>query len=172
MRKLRRLSLLVWLPVILVIGYQDSARAVNGTLKQQILPLDCVYQIVNDGTGTIVYLTPSECGVLPQPTVNMPSIPATPTTGGEQVITIVDSGSAIFEIPFVPVSSNPTNTTPSNAVVAGVQFLPHESLTDVDDNKTQTSRAAESSTISVYVPVPIAIMGISALILLLLLVFL
>lgn len=169
MKKLRKASLFIWLPVFILIGYNDTANAVNGTLKQQILPLDCVYQIVNDGTGTIVYLTPNECGVLPTPTVNTPLAPTEPTAG-QQVITIIDSGPAIFQVPFVPVSSDSPESSQTDAVVAGVQFLPYEQLTTVEKNTNQAA-VATGNTSSVFIPAPIAIMGISALILLILLVF-
>jgi hypothetical protein len=35
--------------------------------KQQILPFDCVFETVNDGSGTINYLTPAECGQIIPP---------------------------------------------------------------------------------------------------------
>lgn len=169
MRKLRRLSLLIWLPVLILVGYHDSAAALSGTLKQQILPLDCVYQVVNDGTGTIIYVTPNECGVLPVPTINSPT--NSPTTQSPQVITVVDSGPAIFQIPFVPVASDPSSTEPSSVAVAGAQYLPYEQLTSVDEAKTQTAVVTQASATGTIVPIPVAIMGVSAIILLLLLLF-
>lgn len=38
-------------------------------LKLQILPIDCIFEIIDDGYNTIHYLTPEECGVfIPTPT--------------------------------------------------------------------------------------------------------
>lgn len=34
---------------------------------QKILPLTCVYQEVNDGLGTLIYLTPADCGIIDKP---------------------------------------------------------------------------------------------------------
>jgi hypothetical protein len=45
-----------------------QASAEHATLKQQILPIDCVFETVNDGSGTIHYLTPAECGQIIPPT--------------------------------------------------------------------------------------------------------
>jgi hypothetical protein len=42
------------------------------TFGQKILPLDCVFQVVNVGTGELRYLTPAACGQVlpPSPAVN------------------------------------------------------------------------------------------------------
>ena len=60
-----------------------SASAQQATLRQQILPLDCVFETINDGLGTIHYLTPTECGqVIPpdNPGVGTPNSGATTPT--------------------------------------------------------------------------------------------
>ncbi len=49
-------------------------------MKQLIVPLNCLFDEVNDGSGAVVYLTPETCGTLirtqlPTPT---PSLPAQP----------------------------------------------------------------------------------------------
>ncbi len=55
------------------------AKKNDALFEQQILPLNCVYQIVDDGLGTIIYLTPQECGHVVHP----PKKPTTkPTKGG------------------------------------------------------------------------------------------
>lgn len=38
--------------------------AEDTTFTQKILPLDCVFETVNDGTGTLHYLTPAQCGII------------------------------------------------------------------------------------------------------------
>ena len=48
-----------------VVAFHVAAAAAAGTsLEQKILPMDCVFETINDGTGTLRYLTPAECGVL------------------------------------------------------------------------------------------------------------
>lgn len=37
------------------------------SFKQQILPLHCIFQTIDDGTGTLYYVTPKACGVLINP---------------------------------------------------------------------------------------------------------
>jgi hypothetical protein len=60
----------------------DIVLAKNATLKQQILPLDCIFEEVNDGLGTIHYLTPEACGVIIPPTVE-PTLPPAPSGSGQ-----------------------------------------------------------------------------------------
>jgi hypothetical protein len=45
-----------------------SAQAESTNLSQRILPLNCIFETVNDGTGTLHFLTPEACGVLVPPT--------------------------------------------------------------------------------------------------------
>jgi hypothetical protein len=60
-----------WLLAMAILGtlvfHPALAQAAQPTLKQQILPLECVFETVNDGLGTIHYLTPTECGVVLPP---------------------------------------------------------------------------------------------------------
>lgn len=41
-----------------------TVHAETTNFTQRILPLNCVFETVNDGTGTVRYLTPTECGVI------------------------------------------------------------------------------------------------------------
>lgn len=41
--------------------------AASTNFEQKILPLNCQFEEVNDGTGTIIYLTPEQCGALVNP---------------------------------------------------------------------------------------------------------
>jgi hypothetical protein len=43
------------------------AHAETTNFTQQILPLNCVFETVNNGTGTIHYLTPAACGQVVHP---------------------------------------------------------------------------------------------------------
>lgn len=44
-----------------------SSFADSTMFQQQILPLNCVFETVNDGTGTIQYITPAACGIYVAP---------------------------------------------------------------------------------------------------------
>lgn len=74
-------SLLFVLAVGVALLPAAPAQAATTTFSQKILPLNCVFQEVNDGTGTLIYLTPQECGVIltPPPTASgdQPTIPQT-----------------------------------------------------------------------------------------------
>jgi len=55
-------------PAGIIIGVMFSlsgaASARDTELRINILPMDCVFEVINDGTQEIIYLTPDECGVL------------------------------------------------------------------------------------------------------------
>ena len=57
------LSFLVLLPL------SNVAIAENTTYKQQILPIDCVYEVIDVGTQKLRYLTPETCPIDPGPPV-------------------------------------------------------------------------------------------------------
>jgi hypothetical protein len=63
--------------VMIFLIFPGRASAHHTTLKQQILPIDCIFETINDGLNTINYLTPAECGVIVPP-VTEPTEP-TPT---------------------------------------------------------------------------------------------
>ncbi|GEM_PF-2270978 len=82
-----------------------QAAAEHATFKQQILPLSCVFEVVNDGLGTINYITPQACGQVVQPptppstpTVNPPSTPQ-PTTPTTNIPTATDTPHVIIGPP-------------------------------------------------------------------------
>lgn len=58
----------------------QPAHAAGPTFGQKILPLDCIFETVADGTGTLRYLTPAECGVL----IPTPVTPAGPVAAGSE----------------------------------------------------------------------------------------
>lgn len=55
-----------------VIVMPATVYAANDQLRQKILPLNCVFEEVNDGLGSLYYLTPEACGVVIQPTQSTP----------------------------------------------------------------------------------------------------
>ncbi len=73
----RLLLISIWLtPLCLVlVSTQKAFAASSNNFQLQILPLDCVFEIVNDGLNTVHYLTPEKC---------LPSLPSSnqpPSTG-------------------------------------------------------------------------------------------
>ena len=62
-RSIRGLALVfsLCLPGMTTLLAAVPAAAEQATFKQKILPANCVFETVNDGTGTIRYLTPSTC---------------------------------------------------------------------------------------------------------------
>jgi hypothetical protein len=49
------------LPVAAAVLSTASASAEQTTFTQKILPANCMFETVNDGTGTLRYLTPATC---------------------------------------------------------------------------------------------------------------
>ena len=64
-----------------------SSSALQSKLKLEILPINCIFEIVDTGTNKVNYITPVECGKyvppppLPEPPAEPPITP-TPTSGG------------------------------------------------------------------------------------------
>ncbi len=57
----------------LIVLATGTVRAEDVALKQQIVPMDCIFEEVNDGLGTLHYLTPEACGVIiPTPSTSPP----------------------------------------------------------------------------------------------------
>jgi hypothetical protein len=63
----QRLLTITTVGLALAICFSTTAYAESATFKQQILPLNCVFEEVNDGLGTLLYLTPAECGQIITP---------------------------------------------------------------------------------------------------------
>lgn len=55
-----------------------SIHAVQPNLEVKILPIDCIFDIIDDGSNRITYLTPKECGVLVDDPIQTP--PTTETS--------------------------------------------------------------------------------------------
>lgn len=78
--------------------FSIPAFAVNAKFKQLIVPMDCVFQQVNDGTGTVIYLTPAACGQIVTPP---PSNTPAPTQ--QQVQQQFNPNRTVFFVPKVGV---------------------------------------------------------------------
>lgn len=62
----------------LLIPTSGVVYAENTTYKQQILPIDCIYEVIDVGTQKLRYLTPETCPIDPGPPVV-----TEPSGGGE-----------------------------------------------------------------------------------------
>lgn len=121
------------------------ASAANTSLTQKILPLNCVFQIINDGTGTIYYITPRACGVvmptpptdhtIPNPPVDTPIItPDNPTrTGG--FITLTENSNSIL----------PTSVVSSSQPIYSMTWRPLIATTGNQSKAAQLSPPLEQA---------------------------
>lgn len=117
--------ILIHLVAIVSIG---SVAAAGTTFGQKILPMDCVFETINNGTGTLHYLTPATCGavLVPPPSDSDISVlPAQPTTaiGRESVSLLLTSpyaADAAVELPWRQIvtqnstTDHPTLSSPSH----------------------------------------------------------
>lgn len=145
-------------------------QAVNGSLFQQILPLECVFQVVNDGSNTVIYITPEECGQLPPPDPDPepeePSVPdqppIQPTRPVRQVVTRIETGSGIIQTPGLVIP----NGLYGAAAGRELPYSPTANYEGVEAARdTQTLIASESTLIGVGVVGAIALLLILLIVL-------
>jgi hypothetical protein len=79
-----------------------SARESDARFTQKILPINCIFDEINNGLGTLAYLTPAECGQLITPPDN--------TGQSEQTGTIKPIPVLIFQPSFAVTPSKPKLT--------------------------------------------------------------
>lgn len=93
------------------LSFAPVALAETAKFKQQILPLECVFEIVDYGTGEIRFLTPEECGqIIPQPQPPEKTPRRLPASSNKK---FVSSESALF---YPGVASDGAIPSSSNAV--------------------------------------------------------
>lgn len=80
----------------------QQAAAEHTTFRQQILPLNCVFEVVNDGLGTINYITPGACGQVVQPPQPSNKPPANPSNTPQ---------------PTAPITNIPTPSDTPNIII-------------------------------------------------------
>lgn len=68
------------LSLLLVLTANTVVKAENTSYKQQILPIDCVYEVIDVGTQKLRYLTPETCPIDPGPPVITEPSGETPDT--------------------------------------------------------------------------------------------
>lgn len=98
--------------------FTDTASATSAQIGQRIFPLECVFQIVNDGSNTVIFITPEECGVIipPDPDPDPGDGDAggggtgTPTDPGDGTVlppTRIQTGTGVIQTPGIFIPSGP-----------------------------------------------------------------
>jgi hypothetical protein len=110
--------------------------AASAAFGQKILPLNCVFEQVNDGTGTIIYLTPAACGqvITPPPSGNAPDSVTIAADSSQQF----NTNREVFLVPGPTASSG-------NFTNAGVQ-LPWQPIATLGSRGQKGVGAAVSAT--------------------------
>lgn len=104
-----RLNLFETLILILLFFFPQIVSAQNVSFGQKILPMDCIFTVVNAGTGQLDYLTPQACGVYVPP-ISTPTIPVQSPNPATQVISINANPNPS---PYVRISHGITELNPS-----------------------------------------------------------
>lgn len=50
------------LSIIALLPHATANAAGTTQLQLKVLPIDCIYEVINDGLNSVVYITPEECG--------------------------------------------------------------------------------------------------------------
>ncbi|HET9174640.1 MAG TPA: hypothetical protein VFN56_05190 [Candidatus Saccharimonadales bacterium] len=117
--------------VCMVIGATVPAFAVDTTFSQKILPLNCVFTVVNAGTGELHYVTPEACGVYVPPPDTGSTAPAT-STANAAAPSLTTSNSLTVKTAH---SQPPQNST---GYAASHSLLPWKPLTTIARSKLST----------------------------------
>lgn len=125
----------------LVFLFPGSSAAIDGSLRQQILPLNCIFQTVNDGTGLLFYVTPEECGVV------VPPEPVDPTPGIIPTIPVVRQNEQLPAplriLSPIPIIVSPQNT-PTQSRIATSYSYPWQPLANVGSTTLQQAKQSDS----------------------------
>jgi hypothetical protein len=111
--------------------WASTALALEDTFTQKILPLNCVFEVINVGTQELRYLTPKECGQIITPPPTSPGSGGSSTNSGsrQQTGQQFNADRTVF---FVP---NMTGTAPSGSGDSsnsiGNQHLPYQPLATI-----------------------------------------
>lgn len=144
-----------------------SSRAVDGNFQQRILPLECVFEVVNDGSNTITYLTPEACGIIippdpdpdPETNPNQPNSPTTPVGGIILPPTRIQTGTGIIQTPGLVIPNT------QNGLQAARE-LPFEPVAVLQSSEEAlvSSQSASTSVVVVAVVIGLAALGLIILI--------
>lgn len=129
--------------LLLIIFLPAPASAVGTVFGQKILPVDCVFETVNDGTGTVHFLTPAACGVL------IPQILAPTDIAGELKRVNVSA-------PFAPIASPAAASTMHSAAGSAAAGLPWQPVVT-----RNSAPAAGAVTSTAHVPTGVAAVAIT-----------
>jgi len=143
-----------------VLLFPSSTKAISGTLRQQILPLNCVFQTINVGTGLLYYVTPEECGVI------VPPNPAQPNPDITQGTTPPAQQNEQLPAPFRILS--PYNISTQNRITTGYTY-PWQPLANAGSAIIQEAKQSDSPPNS---PPVAGILAVAAILLIIIIIIL
>jgi hypothetical protein len=149
----------------LAVFMPSTSYALNGNLQQRILPLECVFEVVNDGSNTITYLTPEACGIIippdpePETDPNQPNSPTTPVGGVILPPTRIQTGTGIIQTPGLVIPNSQNG-------LRAARELPFEPVAVLQSSEEAfaSSQTASTSVIVVAVVIGLAALGLIILI--------
>lgn len=96
--------------LLILLGVSGVSIAETTTFKQQILPIDCVYEVIDVGTQKLRYITPESCPIDPGPPIvtEPPTTPVTPVSPAQPTQTTTRW---VYNPPIaiVPSTAQPSN---------------------------------------------------------------
>lgn len=97
--------------LLIVLLITSPARASSDTqLELKVLPMDCIFEIVDDGTGEIIYLTPEECEQFIDPPPDSSPPPSGDDSDASDPGTDATAPDYYYEVPFVGTDSNDSDS--------------------------------------------------------------
>ena len=113
----------------LLLAGTSTALAEVTQFKQQILPIDCVYEVIDVGTQKLRYLTPETCPVDPgPPVVTEPITPQIPIEASTLVWSYVP------EVTVRPPTTGAINGQPVDQVAGQIETTLYERLRQNTDS--------------------------------------
>lgn len=89
------------------------------TFKQQILPIDCIYEVIDVGTQKLRYITPETCPIDPgPPIVTEPLNPVDNTSNGTRTVWRISPEVNITDT-NITADTSQSNNVPSTKAVQG-----------------------------------------------------
>ena len=148
------------------------ALAAPGSIRQNIFPLECVFQVVNDGSNTVIYITPDECNsIFPpdpepvdpedpdtEPNPTDPTSPANPVDPGDTTFippTRIQTGTGIIQTPGIRIPSS----------FEAAQQLPFEPVAVLQSVEEAQASQGFTATSTVIAAVVVALTAIGLIIL-------
>ena len=144
---MRLLLTLSFLAALSLLFYPSAYASKSPELKLSILPIDCVFETINDGKNTINYITPKECGVVVK---QNPILLDTLSNGGAGTldVPVVPLQLAVPPLRAVETNDVPTPPEPENSQsLVEHHPLPNGSSPSKTEGQIQTATVVVGSII-------------------------